>query len=215
MNEKISLFDDLDREIAQQIQDSCKIVSYPENTIIIHQGDETDSLFSLLSGKAIVMLLDDDGKQVVLNVLRPGDSFGEMSCLDGELRSATVMTREPSRFAVISRSAFITIVNRHPAMLWRLNALLIQRLRKATRKIEDLAFMDVYGRVARLLSECRDELGLGIEPITHEEIAQMVGASREMVSRVMKKLTDKGYIKREEGRIIILKKLAYRIEDIL
>ena len=215
MSEKILLFKDLDREAAGLLESTCKIVTYPENTIIIHQGDETDAIYGLLSGKAVVMLLDADGKQMVLGVMRPGESFGEMSCLDGQARSATVMTREPSRLAVIPRSAFVQIVKQHPVILWRLVTLLVQRLRKATRKIEALAFMDVYGRVARLLSEHREELRIDNEPLTHEEIAQMVGASREMVSRVMKRLAEKGYIKKIKGHIIILKKLVYQPEEIL
>jgi CRP/FNR family cyclic AMP-dependent transcriptional regulator len=205
----MTLLDELDQDIVKTIESVAATKSYPRNTIIISQGDETDAFYLVLSGKLLVLILNEDGRQIVLGTLQPGDYFGELSCLDGDARSATIMTREASKCLVLSKDGFHSLCREHPSLIWALIRDLVRKLRRSTRKIEELAFMDVYGRVVRYLSEIQDNDKVIEKRLTHQDIAHAVGASREMVSRIMKELSDRGYIKQAKGRIRILKNLPF------
>jgi CRP/FNR family cyclic AMP-dependent transcriptional regulator len=208
--EAMTLLDELDKDTIKTIESLAAARSYPKNAIIINQGDESDAAFYLvLSGKLAVLILHEDGRQMVLGTLQPGDYFGELSCVDGDPRSATIMTKEPCKCLVLSKKGFHNLCSEHPSLIWTLIRDLVQKLRRSTRKIEELAFMDVYGRVARFLSEIRDEDNVIEKRLTHQDIAYAVGASREMVSRIMKELSDGGFIKQAKGRIRMLKKLPF------
>jgi CRP/FNR family transcriptional regulator, cyclic AMP receptor protein len=201
-------FDELDKEMFSAIESIAVTRSYPKNTVIISQGDESDAFYQVLSGSAAALIIHEDGRQIVLARFKPGDFFGEMSCLDGEGRSATVQTKEPTRCLVISRAKFHHMCGENPSLIWALIRNLIRRLRRSTRKIEELAFMNVYGRVTRYLCEMQQEEIIE-QQLTHQEIAHNVGASREMVSRIMKELAVKGYIDQARGRIRILRDLPF------
>ena len=180
---------------------------FPRGSFIIRAGEETDALYIILAGHAKVLIPDDDGNEVILSHMGPNDFFGEMGLLDDQPRSASVETTEPCEVLRISRSAFLNCLrdNFDAAMLVIRN--LVKRLREADRKIESLALIDVYGRVARLLMEmAKEEDGEWIvaKAPPKQEIARMIGASREMVSRVVKDLHEKGVIRAEKRRIIIL-----------
>ncbi len=205
----MALLDELDQDIVKNIESLAATRSYPKNTIIINQGDESDAFYLVLSGKLLVLILHEDGRQMVLGTLQPGDYFGELSCLDGDARSATIMTREPCKCLVLSKDRFHNLCREHPALIWSIIRDLVRKLRRSTRKIEELAFMDVYGRVARYLSEIQDEDKVIEKRMTHQDIAYAVGASREMVSRIMKELSGRGYIRQAKGRIKILKNLPF------
>jgi CRP/FNR family cyclic AMP-dependent transcriptional regulator len=209
---EMTLLDDLDRDTLKAIESLAVTKSYPKNSIIINQGDDTDAFYLVLSGRAVVVILHEDGRQIVLGTLCPGDYFGELSCLDGDIRSATILTKEPCKCLVISKDRFQNVCSEHPSLIWVLIRDLVQKLRRATHKIEELAFTDVYGRVVRFLGENQETKTIE-HKLTHQDIAHAVGASREMVSRVMKELALQGYIKQAKGRITILREILPDDDD--
>ncbi|MFC1523903.1 Crp/Fnr family transcriptional regulator [Thermodesulfobacteriota bacterium] len=187
--------------------------TYPKNTILFSEGDNTDSIYFISSGKVKVTIIDQSGKEIILSLLGPGDYFGEMAALvEDAPRSACVMTREACQFFVISRENFRDIVTRHTDIVFSLLKGSLDRLKEANKKIESLALMDVYGRIARLFLQMAKQNGENLiieEKLTHQDIANMVGSSREMVSRVLKELTNGGYIASSKKIIEIKKKLPY------
>lgn len=206
----VHLFAELGPDDSQLLTERCVVRSFPKNTILMNEGDETDSLYVITSGKVKVFVSDENGKEIILNILGPGEYFGELALLDDSPRSASVMTLEDSRFSVISRSDFQQCLVDYPDIAMSLIRALAQRIRSLTDNVRSLALMDVYGRVARtLLDLAADKDGkLEIEQrLTHQDIANMVGASREMVSRIFKDLTIGHYISVDKGRITINEKL--------
>jgi CRP/FNR family cyclic AMP-dependent transcriptional regulator len=182
--------------------------SYPKNTIIVSEGDRTDSLYIILEGQVKVFVSDGEGHDVVLSTQGPGEYFGEM-VLDEGPRSASIMTLEPSRFLVVAKSDFRDFVASNPAFALNLIEKLIGRARALTASVKSLALMDVYGRVARLLVEMAEESGgqLAIsQRLTQQEIASRIGASREMVSRILKDLSTGGYLTQSRAGIVLHRK---------
>lgn len=180
---------------------------FPRGAYIIRAGEETDALYIILAGRAKVLIPDDDGNEVILSVIGPNEFFGEMGLLDDQPRSASVETLEPCEMLRISRGAFMNCLrnNFDAAMLIIRN--LVKRLREADRKIESLALIDVYGRVARLFIEMAEQVNgdwIVEKAPPKQEIARMIGASREMVSRVVKDLHDKKLIRAEKRKIYVL-----------
>ncbi len=183
------------------------VKNFSKNTVIVSEGDETDSLYIVIAGSVKVFVSDEEGKEVVLCTQGPGEYFGEM-VLDGGRRSASVVTLEPSRFAVITRNRFREFLHDHPAFAIHLIEKLIQRTRALTENVKSLALMDVYGRVARLLLDlaAKQSGRLVIDgKLTQQDIASRVGASREMISRILKDLTAGGYISIDRKSITIHK----------
>jgi len=183
------------------------VKSFPKQTVIVSEGDETDSLYVILSGRVKVFLADESGKEVVLGTQGPGEYFGEM-VLDGGPRSASVETLERSRFVVIPKRKAREFLCGQPEFAVRLIEKLIRRCRVLTASVKNLALMDVYGRVARLLLELAEEdRGKLVirEKLTQADVASRVGASREMVSRILKDLALGGYISAQHKRITIPK----------
>jgi CRP/FNR family transcriptional regulator, cyclic AMP receptor protein len=182
--------------------------SYPKGTIIVTEGDETDSLYIILEGRVKVFVSDGERNEMVLSTQGPGEYFGEM-VLDEGPRSASIMTLEPSRFLVVQKNDFRDFVARNPAFALSLIDKLIGRARALTESVKSLALMDVYGRVARLLLELADESSgqLAItHRITQQEIASRIGASREMVSRILKDLSTGGYLTQSRTGIVLHRK---------
>jgi CRP/FNR family cyclic AMP-dependent transcriptional regulator len=186
--------------------------AFPKNSVIINEGDRSDSIFIIVSGRVRVFLHGKDGKEVLLNVHGPGEYFGEM-VLDEGPRSASVMTLENSKFLVIPKAEFRRFVSAHPDFAMRLINRLMLRVRALTESVGSLALLDVYGRVARLLLELaveKDGKLIVTERLTQQDIADRVGSSREMVSRIFKDLTSGGYIEVEDRRITIRRDLPPR-----
>jgi CRP/FNR family transcriptional regulator, cyclic AMP receptor protein len=184
--------------------------TYPKHTVLIHEDDVSDSLYVILSGKVKIFVSDEGGKEAILRIQKEGEYFGELALLDEKPRSASAITLEQSRLSVISKAAFHRCLAEHPELALKLLCALAQRIRSLTESVKSLALLDVYGRVARMLLELADEKGDQFvihERPTHQEIAQRVGASREMVSRIMKDLAAGGYIKVKSKAIIIPHKL--------
>jgi CRP/FNR family transcriptional regulator, cyclic AMP receptor protein len=181
--------------------------NYPKQAMIINEGDESDSLYLILGGRVKVYLADEHGKELILAIKGPGQYFGEM-VLDGEPRSASVMTLEPSQFACLPRADFRAFLLSHAEVALQLIQNLIRLARGLNRSVRNLAMLDVYGRVARTLLELaveRDGRLVIPERLTQKDIAARVGASREMINRILRDLTTGGYVTMEDGRIIINK----------
>jgi CRP/FNR family cyclic AMP-dependent transcriptional regulator len=160
----------------------------------------------IITGNAKVQVSDAKGREVILTLLGPGEFFGEMGLIDGSPRSADVVSSEVCELLVIAKADFKKGLSDNFDLCLNIMKSLVQRLRDADNKIESLALMDVYGRVAKLLLEFSVEEGgerVVRRKLTKQDIAKMIGASREMVSRVMKDLEASGYIRVEEGRIVL------------
>ena len=171
--------------------------SFPRGTTIIAAGDVTDSLFVVISGTLKVTMSDDSGREIILSMLGPREYFGEMVPIDDSTRSASVISLEPCELLVLSKHVFRKCLSENFDMAMTMMRCLVKRLREADRKIGSLALMDVYGRVARLLldmSETIDGQRVVTRKIAKQDIGKMIGASREMVSRVMKHLQVAGHI---------------------
>jgi len=194
-----------------QLIAQCGVIrTYPRRAVIVTEGGETDCLYVIMEGRVKIYASDDNGKEIVLNVQGRGEYFGELGLLDAGQRSASVMTLEPVRLACVSRAAFSACIQQNPALAFKLIRDLTQRIRALTELVKNLALNDVYGRVARTLSKLavEQEGCLTItERITHQDIANMVGASREMVSHIMKDLTTGGYIEIKNRKITIARRL--------
>jgi CRP/FNR family cyclic AMP-dependent transcriptional regulator len=180
--------------------------SAARSTTIMAGGDATDSLYIVLSGRLKVMMSDSDGKEVILSILGPGEFFGEMGLIDDEPRSASVVTIEPCELLAIAKRDFKKCLLENNEMAMAVMRGLVRRLREADRKIGSLALLDVYGRVARLLLDMAENVN-GEKVVTKrlpkQDIAKMIGASREMVSRVMKDLQTGGYIEMRGSNIVL------------
>ena len=210
MLQNVSLFSDLPEDDLQVISSLAATRTYPKNTIIISEGDDSDSLYAILSGKVKVFLSDDDGREIIINILDAGQHFGELALLDDSPRSASVMTIEETKLAVISKSAFEDCLTKNPILALKIIRELSARLRNLTQNVKSLALMDVYGRVARTLLDMAEPIGDKLEikqKLTQRDIASMVGASREMVSRILKDLSTGVYITIQNKTITINEKL--------
>lgn len=184
------------------------VKAYPKNTVIVSEGDRSDNMYVVLMGRVKVYLADEDGKEVQLNVMGPGEYFGEI-ILDEGPRSASVMTLEPSKFSVVSMSQFKVFLASNPDAALELIKSLIHRVRGLTKTVGNLALLDVYGRVAGLLLQLATEQDgkLVVEQrLTQQDMASRVGCSREMISRILKDLRQGGYVKMVGDQMIIAKK---------
>ncbi|MBB3167284.1 cAMP-activated global transcriptional regulator CRP [Simiduia aestuariiviva] len=180
----------------------CHRRRYPAKTTIIYAGDKSDSLYYIVKGSVTVLIEDDDGHEMIVAYLNDGDFFGEMGLFesDGESRSAWVRAKTECEVAEISYSKFQELSGNHPEFLFALGTQMAKRLRNTTRKVGDLAFLDVTGRVARTLLDLCKEPDAMTHPdgmqikITRQEIGRIVGCSREMVGRVLKTLEEQGLV---------------------
>jgi CRP/FNR family cyclic AMP-dependent transcriptional regulator len=183
--------------LVQQLADRGTLRNFPKHTVIINEADRGDSLFVILNGRVKVYVSDADGREMILDHYSSGDYVGEMS-LNGQPRSASVMTLEPTLCSVITRDTLREAISANPDIAMSLIGTLIERARIATDNVKNLALMDVYGRVARLLLSMAKEQPDGKlvvpERLTQQDIADRVGASRDMISRIFKDLTVGGYV---------------------
>lgn len=177
-------------------------------TVLVSEGENTDALYIILEGRARAYVGDASGREMVLSVMGPGEYFGDLA-LDEGPRSASVITLEPCKVLVVPRAQFAEFVKSNPGFALHFIKKLIAQVRKLTENVRSLALMDAYGRVARLLLESSvTENGVQAVPerLTQVEIANRVGCSREMVSRIFKDLVQGGYITVEAERIVINRK---------
>ncbi len=185
---------------------------YKRGEGIVEQGKQSNALSIILTGRARVVTTDARGREVILAIMHPSDYIGEMSLIDNEPHSATVRTEVQTDVLVVGRAEFARCLLENSSMAYAVMKGLVQRLRQADRKIESLALMDVYGRVARALLESAapDREGNAVirDKVSRQDLAKMVGASREMVSRVMKDLEERGFIEtRDDGSMWVKDRL--------
>ena len=187
--------------------------SYRKNSIVLNEGDTGDSLFVVLQGQVKVYATDENGREITYGTILAGDYFGEMS-LDGGPRSASVMTLEPTLCSLVPRAAVQQHLAEEPAFALALVSQVIRRARSATETARQMALLDVYGRVIHTLEgeqgPASNQVPVQLTQITHQQIASRVGASREMVSRLLKDLEKGGYVELGIKRITLKKKLPAR-----
>jgi CRP/FNR family cyclic AMP-dependent transcriptional regulator len=202
-------FADLDEGALRALAPGGAIRAYAKSVVVVSEGDRSDSLYVVLSGRVKAFVSDENGREAVVNTIGVGDFFGEL-VLDGGPRAASIMTLEPCRLFVIPQVDVERLLASHPAFARELLRKLIGKVRSLTGRVADLALKDVYGRLVRFLEENAASLdGRREVPerLTQSDIAARIGGSREMVSRILKDLAAGGYVAIEAKRIVVLKDL--------
>ena len=200
----LPMFETLSNQRLEEIAGFSSLRRVPRHTAVLQAGDRTDNIYLILTGELKVQISDHEGREVILSVLTAGEMFGEMGVIDEHPRSATVISTEACDLVVIAKDDFKSCLAENFEVSLYIIHSLVKRLREADRKIESLALVDVYGRVARLLlemAELQDGRKVVTRRITRQDIAKTIGASREMVSRVMRDLQLRGLIAESEGCI--------------
>jgi CRP/FNR family cyclic AMP-dependent transcriptional regulator len=206
----IPYFSEVPEEALEQLASSALKKSYSKNVVIINEGDEAGSLFIILSGKVQAFLSNQSGRMVTLSIQESGSFFGELSLLDGEPRSASVMALESTVCILIPRHAFQSWLHEHADAAIKIIHSLTQRIRILTESVRGLALLDVYSRLSKVLdgmAVADGETWIIAPRPSHQELANIVGSSREMVSRIMKDLARGGYVSIESKVIRINRKL--------
>jgi CRP-like cAMP-binding protein len=201
----VPLFSGLDQSELSKFADVTRERSYPKGSVILFEDDPGDSLFIVRSGRVKVVLIGEDGREVILGVLGVSEHFGELSLIDSRPRSAHVIAMDDAALIVLRREDFRRRVHESPSVAWALLVELSRRLRRADEQIGSLVLLDVDGRIARLLLDAADETGSDTigKRLTHQTIAQMIGASRETVSRAMREFQERGLIAVQRRQITI------------
>ena len=209
MLSKIPLFSALDTNTLEELSSLMVRKEFKRNQTLISQGDLSRSLFLIESGRTKVFSNDEDGKQTIFAFLSAGDYCGELSLLDGEPRSASVVALEKTLTLQLSYPQFDAFLKTHPELSYSIFRALTSRIREIDETICSLTSLDIYGRVIQVLhKEAQEENGKVVtERLTQQDIAEMVGSSREMVSRILTELQKGGYIGIDKKCITIEKKL--------
>ncbi len=207
----VELFEGLGGEEIQAIEEVSVHRKFSKNTVIINEDDNADSLYVIESGKVKVFLSDKGGKEYVINTMGEGEYFGELALLDDEKRSASVMTLDNASFYIIYKNDFKELLERYPSISITLLKNLTRQVRHITENVKSLALKDVYGRLVKVITELAEPRGndeyIVSERLTQQDIADRVGASREMVARILKDLTTGNYISFDKRYIVIHGKL--------
>lgn len=217
----VSIFSDLEPTAVAALERLAEVRDFSSGAVIASQDEPGDALFVLVRGRVKVVLYGESGREMILSVFKsPGDFFGEMSLLDDEPRSATLVAAEPARLLVLSRRDFQAHIQAHPRTALRVLRELSQRLRRADEVIGNLALLDVFGRLAGKLRELAEaegepcEGGVVVrERPTQAEIAAMIGTSRETVSRVLSELVKRGHIEMT-GKKLLLRRSFLAADDL-
>lgn len=206
----VSIFKSLSPHELGEIASKIVLRAYSKKATVVIEGDVAECLYIVVSGKVKVFVIGDQGKEVIVNIMGPSESFGELALIDPQPRSASVTALEPTELAILPRQVFHDCLLRHPQIAIDLMRSMARHIRELTDSVRDLAFLDVYRRVAKLLNNMAEKRGgkLFIEKrLSNQDIANAAGASREMISRVMRDLTAGGYISLHERTITIEKPL--------
>lgn len=212
MFEAISLFASLDAEDIASIEEHTNVKHCRRNTVVIERGDESSALYFIDSGQVRIYLSGDDGKEITLNELGPGDYFGELALIGETQRTASVMTVSDCELRTLSKTEFRQCLEQHPRIAYNLIRHLSLEVKRLSDDLADMALLDVYGRVVKILTDTAEERnGRLITPkLTQQAMADRVGCSREMVSRILKELKIGGYLSIEDKRFVINRKLPAR-----
>jgi CRP/FNR family cyclic AMP-dependent transcriptional regulator len=202
----VPLFSGLDEHELEKLSRLAGRKRVERGSTVVRSGDATDSLYVLISGRAKVTNTDEEGREIILAWLGPGEFFGEMGLIDGSPRSANVVAAETCELLFLDKDSLQQCMQENFQVTMKLMKILVLRLREADRKIESLALLDVYGRVARLLldmSEAVEGHRVVKKKMSKQDMAKMIGASREMVSKFMRDLELSGYIRIENDLVVI------------
>jgi CRP/FNR family transcriptional regulator, cyclic AMP receptor protein len=205
----IGPFASLDEAALREVSPNGSVRTYGKNVVVVSEGDSTDSLYVVLSGRVKAFVNDEQGREVVLNTIGPGDYFGEL-VLDGGPRAASIMTLEPCRLYAFPQGDVERLRAGNPEFARDLVRKLIGKVRSLTSRVLDLAMKDVYARLVRFLDENAvedDDRRIVHERLTQSEIAARIGGSREMVSRILCDLAAGGYLSVKAKQIILHRKL--------
>ena len=205
----MSTFRGFDENALRGLSPGGAVRAYAKNAVVVSEGDVTDALYVILSGRVKVFVTDEQGKEVVISTISAGDYFGEL-VLDGGPRSASIMALEPCRFFVIPQADVERMLSTNPAFAQDLIRKLIGKVRSLTSRVRDLAMKDVYTRLARFLEESaveKDGRRVVAERLTQADIAARIGGSREMVSRILRDLSAGGYVSVDSKIITLERKL--------
>ena len=207
---KVPLFSQLAPSDLERVSEISRERAYPRNSVILFEDDPGDALYVVAQGQVKVVLIGEDGREGILSGMGDGEFFGEMALVDDEPRSAHVIAMEDSTLLVLRREDFQGILKQTPGIALALLRELSRRLRRVDEKVGSLVLLDVNGRVAQLLLDLADEAGSEriTRRLTHHTIAQMIGSSRETVSRTMRELVEKGYIEVSRREIVIRDRAA-------
>ena len=208
---RVPLFSMLTASQAESVAEAVVKSRFKRGESIVEQGKKSNSLAIILTGRARVVTTDMRGREVILATMQPGDYIGEMSLIDNEPHSATVRAEVQTDMLILGRAEFARCLPENSSLSYAIMRGLVQRLRSADRQIESLALLDVYGRVARTLldmAEMEGEHKMIRNKVSRQDLAKVVGASREMVSRVMKDLEERGMIQTQENGSVIIKELS-------
>jgi CRP/FNR family cyclic AMP-dependent transcriptional regulator len=197
----------LEPEDARALLAQASIRAYRSGETVFRRGDPGDGLYGVLVGRVAVIVESEAGKELILNTFGPGDFFGEIALLDGKGRTATAVVRESSRLLFLARSTFLPFIEERPRIAVRMIALLCERLRRTTDLVEDSAFLNVAARLAKQLltlsTPGKGEEDVGIVQVSQAELAQMIGVSREAVSKQLSQWRRGGIVRLARGRIMI------------
>ncbi len=210
---KAPFFDGFPAEVIAELESASALRKYKKNSQIINQGDDSQAAYLLVEGTALAYIDDEEGNEFIFNTFQAGDCFGELALLDDQPRSAHVVTTSDCECLVIPKAEFQRCVFNTPDAASATIRMLIARIRSMTEEVSCLAMLDVYGRIVRLFrntSEVTDDGSLVTERMTHQEMANRIGSSREMVSKIIKDLTVGGYISTDKQRITLIKNLPER-----
>jgi CRP/FNR family cyclic AMP-dependent transcriptional regulator len=203
---RVPLFSMLTTQQAQSMANAVSKKRFKRGEVLVERGMKSNVLYIILTGRARVRIADTKGREVILAILRSGDYVGEMSVIDGDPHSATVVADQQVDVLTVGRDDFLRCLAENIPMCFVVMQGLVQRLRKASHKISSLALVGVYGRVAMVLldSAVLDDQGALLirEKVSRQDIAKMVGASREMVSRVMKDFEEQGFIQQRDNGVL-------------
>jgi len=209
---QVPIFRSLDDAQISRLSELTLRRRYPKGRVVILAEDQGDSLFIIESGQVKVSIFHEDGREIILSLLGPGEVVGELSLLDGRPRSANVTAHEDSELIVLRRPDFLRLLAEVPKMAESLLEELAGRLRRTDDQVEGLALLNVANRISRIVLQLATDSGVETERgvrikdrPTHQEIANMTGTTRESVSRVFRQLEEQGYIALEGRDILVLR----------
>jgi CRP/FNR family cyclic AMP-dependent transcriptional regulator len=205
----VTPYNTLDQQSLQSLADIAIRRSYKKNMVIIQQGDDTNTMFILIEGEMRVYVEDEEGKQLTVRILKPGDSFGEVALIGDIPRTASVVTITDCVVAAFSREKYLSFLKQHPEILLALAKTLANMVRETTEELGSIALSDVYGRITHIFEKYAVEAEDHrlVPRFTHREIAGMIGSSREMVSKILKDLENGSYISITDKHYVINKNL--------
>ena len=203
------IFDGCGEYELQKLAGDCRLRTIPKGSVVFFQADPGDALYLVISGSIAILLNSPDGRELLINEVRAGDYFGELSIITGQPRSASAVAREKSELLVLPASAFLQVLSDQPQIVRRLLELTSQRLSASSEREAALAFLDATGRIVRTLLQLDEEnIDKGYMTLSQDELAQRTGMTRQTVARILGRWRRAGWLLTGRGRIMLLNRTA-------